>query len=254
MAEPKYKRILLKISGEALAGNKSHGLDFEVIGKVCEAIEKCVHKGVEVGVVVGGGNFWRGVKDGGDQMERVRADHMGMLATVINALAVADVLEQKQKDVLNPKKKVEVRVQTAIDMKAVAEPYVRSKAIRHLEKGRVVIFGCGTGNPYFSTDTAAALRAAEIGAEIILLAKNIDGVYTADPHKVTTAKKYKRISYSDVLAKHLAVMDTTATSLSMDNNIPIHVFELKDPENIYKAVMGEEVGTIVDSESETELY
>ena len=237
MAQPKYKRVLLKISGEALAGEASRGLDFKVIESVCDVIKQCVAAGVQVGVVVGGGNFWRGLKDGGDSMERVRADHMGMLATAINALAVADVLEQKG---------VEVRVQTAIAMQAVAEPYIRSKAIRHLEKGRVVIFGCGTGNPFFSTDTAAVLRAAEIDADVILLAKNIDGVYSADPKKDPTAKKYSKISYDEVLAQHLAVMDTTATSLSMDNKIPVLLFALKDPENIYRVVMGEEIGTIVD--------
>ena len=237
MAQPKYKRVLLKISGEALAGEASRGLDFKVIESVCDVIKQCVAAGVQVGVVVGGGNFWRGLKDGGDSMERVRADHMGMLATAINALAVADVLEQKG---------VEVRVQTAIVMQAMAEPYIRSKAIRHLEKGRVVIFGCGTGNPFFSTDTAAVLRAAEIDADVILLAKNIDGVYSADPKKDPSAKKYSKISYDEVLAQHLAVMDTTATSLSMDNKIPVLLFALKDPENIYRAVMGEEVGTIVE--------
>ena len=208
-----------------------------MIGQVCDVVKRCVDMGVQVGVVVGGGNFWRGLKDGGDKMERVRADHMGMLATSINALAVADVLEQKG---------VEVRVQTAIRMQTVAEPYIRSRAIRHLEKGRVVIFGCGTGNPFFSTDTAAVLRAAEIDANVILLAKNIDGVYSADPKKDPSAKKYSKISYDEVLAQHLAVMDTTATSLSMDNKIPVLLFALKDPENIYRAVMGEEVGTIVD--------
>ncbi|NBI66795.1 UMP kinase [Pseudoflavonifractor sp. 60] len=237
MEQPKYKRVLLKISGEALAGEASRGLDFQVIGSVCDVIKRCVAQGVQVGVVVGGGNFWRGLKDGGDAMERVRADHMGMLATAINALAVADVLEQKG---------VEVRVQTAIVMQAMAEPYIRSKAIRHLEKGRVVIFGCGTGNPFFSTDTAAVLRAAEIDADVILLAKNIDGVYSADPKKDPNAKKYSKISYDEVLAQHLAVMDTTATSLSMDNKIPVLLFALKDPENIYRVVMGEEIGTIVD--------
>ena len=236
MAQPRYKRVLLKISGEALAGDASRGLDFNVIGSVCDVIKKCVDLGVQVGVVVGGGNFWRGLKDGGDRMERVRADHMGMLATAINALAVADVLEQKG---------VPVRVQTAIEMRAMAEPYIRSRAIRHLEKGRVVIFGCGTGNPFFSTDTAAVLRAAEIDAEVILLAKNIDGVYSADPRKGPAAVKYSRISYDEVLAQHLAVMDTTATSLSMDNKIPVLLFALKDPENILRAVMGEEIGTIV---------
>ena len=228
--------MLLKISGEALAGDASRGLDFHVIGQVCDVIKRCVELGVQVGVVVGGGNFWRGLKDGGDQMERVRADHMGMLATAINALAVADVLEQKG---------VEVRVQTAIEMRAMAEPYIRSRAIRHLEKGRVVIFGCGTGNPFFSTDTAAVLRAAEIDADVILLAKNVDGVYSADPVKDPTAVKYDSISYDEVLAQHLMVMDTTATSLSMDNHIPVLLFALKDPENIIRALCGENVGTIV---------
>ena len=236
MEAPKYKRVLLKISGEALAGDAGRGLNFDVISAVSEAIKKCVDMGVQVGVVVGGGNFWRGVKDGGDKMVRVRADHMGMLATTINALAVADVLEQHG---------VEVRVQTAIEMRQIAEPYIRSKAIRHLEKGRVVVFGCGTGNPFFSTDTAAVLRAAEIDADVILLAKNVDGVYSADPVKHADAVKYDSITYDDVLAQHLAVMDTTATSLSMDNDIPVLLFALKDPENIVRAVMGEKIGTIV---------
>ena len=237
MSQPQYRRVLLKISGEALAGGASRGLDFSMIGDVCDVVRRCVDEGVEVGIVVGGGNFWRGVKDGGDRMVRVRADHMGMLATTINALALADVLEQKG---------VDVRVQTAIEMRSIAEPYIRSRAIRHLEKGRVVIFGCGTGNPFFSTDTAAVLRAAEIDADIILLAKNIDGVYSADPKVDPDAVKYEYISYSDVLAQHLQVMDTTATSLSMDNSIPVLVFALKDPENIYRAVMGEKIGTIVE--------
>jgi len=234
--EPKYKRVLLKLSGEALAGSASRGLDFEIIGKVCDVIKKCNETGIEIGIVIGGGNFWRGVKDGGDCMERTRADHMGMMATVLNCLAVADVLEQKG---------VPVRVQTAIEMREVAEPYIRSKAMRHLEKGRVVIFGCGTGCPYFSTDTAAVLRAAEINADVILLAKNIDGVYEADPKLVPDAKKFDEISYSEVLAKRLAVMDSTATSLSMDNSIPILLFALQDPENIYRAIMGEKIGTRV---------
>ena len=240
MAKPVYKRVLLKISGEALAGGKGGGLDFEVIGNVCDVIKECLDMGVQVGVVIGGGNFWRGAKNsGGGKMERTRADHMGMLATVMNCLAVADVCEQKG---------IPVRVQTAIEMRAVAEPYIRSKAIRHLEKGRVVIFGAGTGNPYFSTDTAAVLRAAEINAEVILLAKNIDGVYNADPAKDPTAVKYDSISYDDVLAQHLAVMDTTATSLSMDNHIPVLVFALKDPQNIVRALCGEKIGTIVGEE------
>ena len=233
MSEPQYKRVLLKLSGEALAGEASRGLDFDVIGSVCDVIKKCVACGVQIGIVVGGGNFWRGVKDGGDRMERTRADHMGMLATTINALAVADVLEQKG---------VDVRVQTAIEMRAMAEPYIRSKAIRHMEKGRVVIFGCGTGNPFFSTDTA------EIDADAILLAKNIDGVYSADPKKDPSAVKYDTITYDDVLAQHLQVMDSTATSLSMDNKIPVVLFALKDPENILRVVMGEKIGTIVKEE------
>ena len=237
MDQPKYKRVLLKISGEALAGGQSRGLDFDVIGQVCDVIKECVDMGVQVGIVVGGGNFWRGKKDGGEKMVRVRADHMGMLATTINCLALADVLEQKD---------VEVRVQTAIEMKQIAEPYIRSKAIRHLEKGRVVIFGCGTGNPFFSTDTGAVLRAAEIDADVILLAKNIDGVYNADPNVDPDAVKYDAISYDQVLAQHLGVMDFTATSLSMDNKIPVLLFALKDPENIKRAVMGEKIGTIVN--------
>ena len=224
MAKPIYKRVLLKISGEALAGDKHTGLDFEMIASVCDVIKECLDLGVQVGLVVGGGK------------ERTRADHMGMLATVMNALAVADVCEQKG---------IPVRVQTAIEMRAIAEPYIRSRAIRHLEKGRVVIFGAGTGNPYFSTDTAAVLRAAEIDADVILLAKNVDGVYTADPVKDPTAVKYDSITYDDVLAQHLAVMDSTATSLSMDNHIPVLLFALKDPKNIIRALCGENVGTIV---------
>ena len=236
MTKPQYKRVLIKISGEALAGAASRGLDFGVIGEVCHVIKKCADAGVQVGVVVGGGNFWRGVKDGGDKMERTRADHMGMLATTLNCLALADVMEQAG---------LEVRVQTAIEMRAIAEPYIRSRAIRHLEKGRVVIFGCGTGNPFVSTDTAAVLRAAEIDADAILLAKNIDGVYSADPNKDPSAVKYDTITYDEILAQHLEVMDSTATSLSMDNKIPVILFALKDPENIYRVVMGEKIGTIV---------
>jgi uridylate kinase len=236
MGTPKYRRILLKISGEALSGEKKTGLDFEVINRVCDVIRRCVEEGVQIGIVVGGGNFWRGVKDGGDRMDRNRADHMGMMATVINCLALADALEQKE---------VPVRVQTAIEMRAIAEPYIRSRAIRHLDKGRVVIFGCGTGSPFFSTDTAAVLRAAEIDADVILLAKNIDGVYSADPKKDPTAIKYDSITYDDVLAQHLEVMDSTATSLSMDNRIPLVLFALKEPENIYRVVMGENIGTVV---------
>lgn len=235
--KPVYKRVLLKVSGEALAGEKKTGLDFGVIKSVCEAVKQCVDMGVEVGIVVGGGNFWRGAKDGGGKMERTRADHMGMMATVMNALALSDVFEQIG---------VPVRVQTAITMSQIAEPYIRLKADSHLSKGKVVIFGCGTGCPYFSTDTAAVLRAAEIGADAILLAKNIDGVYSADPKLDPNAIKYDQISYDDVLAQHLAVMDTTATSLSMDNNIPVIVFALKDPQNIVRVILGEDIGTKVN--------
>lgn len=232
----KYNRVLLKVSGEALAGDAHRGLDFDVIGEVCAVIKRCVEEGVQVGVVVGGGNFWRGIKDGGDRMQRVRADHMGMLATVINALAVADRLEQQG---------VPARVMTSIDMPRVAEPYIRDKAVRHLEKGRVVIFGCGTGNPFFSTDTGAVLKAVEIGADAILLAKNIDGVYSADPAKDPSAVRFDRISFDEVLARRLGVMDSTATSLAMDNHMPILVFALKDPENIYRVVTGAKIGTLV---------
>ena len=236
MDTPKYKRVLLKISGEALAGDKKFGLDFDVMGRVADVIRECVEMGVQVGVVIGGGNFWRGVKNGEGYIERTRADHMGMLATTMNCMAMADVLEQKG---------VDVRIQTALEIRAVAEPYIRARAIRHLEKGRVVIFGCGTGNPFFSTDTAAVLRAAEIGAEVILLAKNIDGVYDSDPAKNADARKFDTISYDEVMAQHLSVMDSTATSLSMDNHITVLVFALKDPYNIVRALRGEKIGTIV---------
>ena len=239
MSQMKYHRVLLKISGEALAGDQHRGLNFDVIGGVCDVIKRCAEAGVQIGIVVGGGNFWRGLKDGGDRMERTRADQMGMLATVINCLALADCLEQRG---------VPVRVQTAVEMNKIAEPYIRGKAIRHLEKGRVVIFGCGTGNPFFSTDTGAVLRAAEIDADVILLAKNIDGVYSADPAKDPKAVKYDVITYDEMLSKHLMVMDSTATSLSMDNHIPIVLFALKDPENIYRVIMGEKIGTIVKEE------
>lgn len=231
---PKYRRVLIKLSGEALAGDKGFGLDEDTLNAVAKVIKKCVDEGVEVAMVVGGGNFWRGRS--GKNMDRTRADHMGMLATVINALAVQSALENNG---------VVSRVQTAIEMRQIAEPYIRGKAESHLSKHKVVIFGCGIGNPFFSTDTTAALRAAEIGADIILLAKNVDGVYDSDPNVNPNAKKYDKITYSDVLAKRLGVMDSTATSLCMDNNIPIQVFALSDPENIYKAVMGEEIGTLV---------
>lgn len=232
--QPIHKRVLLKISGEALAGNKGFGLDFDVISAIGKQVRKCTGMGVQVAIVVGGGNFWRGRS--GEKMDRTRADHMGMLATAINSLAVADSLEALG---------IQARVQTAIEMRQIAEPYIRGKAERHLEKGRVVIFGCGTGNPYFSTDTTAALRAAEIDADVILLAKKVDAVYDSDPNVNPNAVKFDRISYIDVLNRGLGVMDSTATSLCMDNHIPIHVFGLDDPENIVKAVTGEKIGTLV---------
>ena len=232
--KPKYNRILLKLSGESLAGDQKTGIDFDKVVEICKPIKKCVDAGVQVGIVVGGGNFWRGRCSG--DMDRTRADHMGMLATAINALGVADALEQLG---------CVVRVQTAISMRQVAEPYIRNKAVRHLEKGRVVIFGCGTGNPFFSTDTAAALRAAEIGADVIFKATNVDGVYDSDPKLNPEAKKYDTLSHIDVLKDGLHVMDSTAASLCMDNSIEILVFNLNDPHNIVKAITGEHIGTIV---------
>ncbi|MFI3250860.1 MAG: UMP kinase [Eubacteriales bacterium] len=232
----KYRRVLLKLSGEALAGEQTRGLDFDVISNVCDTIQRCNQMGIEMAIVVGGGNFWRGIHDGGDKMERVRADQMGMLATTINALAVADTLEQKG---------VNVRVQTAIEMRAIAEPYIRTKAVRHLEKGRVVIFGCGTGCPYFSTDTASVLRAAEIEADVILLAKNVDAIYSADPKLDETATKYSSITYQEVLAQNLKVMDSTATAMAIENKIPSLLFALKEPENIVHAIQGDKIGTSV---------
>ena len=235
MENLKYKRVLLKISGEAMAGEKGFGLDTDIIDKIAEKVKDAVDMGAEVAIVVGGGNFWRG-RSGGN-MDRTRADHMGMLATVINSLALLDSLEQQGLD---------ARVQTAIEMRQIAEPYIRNRAARHLEKGRVVIFGCGTGNPFFSTDTGAALRAAEIDADCILLAKKVDAVYDSDPNINPNAKKYDHIKYSEVLAQNLKVMDSTATALCMDNNIPIIVFGLDDPENIKRALKGETIGTLVD--------
>lgn len=232
----KYKRILLKISGEALGGEPGRGLDFGVIDEVCDVVSRCAKEGVQIGIVVGGGNFWRGLKDGRQMKERTRADQMGMLATTINCLAVEDILKQKG---------VDVRVMTAVPMSPVAEPYDSVRAIRHLEKGRVVMLGCGTGNPFFSTDTAAVLRGAEIGADVVLLAKNVDGVYSADPNADPSAVRYDEITCDDILARHLKAMDLTATSLSMDNHIPVLVFALKDPENIVRAVHGEKIGTLV---------
>ena len=233
--EPKYKRILLKLSGEAMAGSNGQGLDFDTVLRICGAVKKCADMGVQIGIVVGGGNFWRGRSSG--KMDRTRADHMGMLATTITALALAAALEQLDCD---------VRVQTAIAMNQVAEPYIRNRAMRHLEKGRVVIFGCGTGNPFFSTDTASALRAAEIEADIIFKASMVDGVYDSDPKKNPDAVKFDRLSFLDVLNKDLKVMDSTAATLCKDNEIPILVFNLEDPENIVRAVRGETIGTIVE--------
>lgn len=237
MEQPKYKRIMLKVSGEALAGERKFGLEFDTVGKIAEQIAKVNEMGVEVAIVVGGGNFWRGRS--GTNMDRTRADHMGMLATVINALALMDALEARG---------IPTRVQTAIEMRQIAEPYIRGRAVSHLGKKRVVIFACGTGNPFFSTDTAAALRAAEIDADMILLAKNVDGVYDSDPNKNPDAVKYDHLSYLDILSSRLGVMDSTATSLCMDNEIPILVFGLDQPENIVRAVMGETIGTLVEEE------
>ena len=230
----KYKRIMLKISGEALAGEKGFGIDFEITNVIALQIKELVGLGVEIGVVVGGGNIWRGRS--GEGMDRTTADYMGMMATCINALALQDSLENLG---------VNTRVQTAIEMKEVAEPFIRRRAMRHLEKGRVVIFAAGTGNPYFSTDTTAALRAAEIEAEVILLAKKVDGVYDKDPHIYNDAVKFDELTYLNVLEKGLQVMDSTATSLCMDNNIPILVFGLDKPENIKRAILGEKIGTLV---------
>ena len=230
----KYKRILLKLSGEALSGEQKFGLDYDVVQRICESIKKCTELGAEVAIVVGGGNFWMGRSSG--KMDRTRADHMGMLGTVINALALADALEQLE---------VPVRVQTAIAMQQVAEPYVRGRAVRHLEKGRGVVFGCGTGNPFFSTDTASSLRAAEIGAQIMMKATMVDGVYDKDPHKYDDAVKYDTLTFSEVLNKELAVMDMTAASMCMDNHIPVLVFDIGQPDNLVRAVQGEDIGTLV---------
>lgn len=236
MSNIAYKRILLKLSGEALAGDKKTGIDAETVSAICEAIKKVSNMGIDISIVVGGGNFWRGRN--GYTMERTTSDYMGMLATTINALALQEALESKG---------VQTRVQTAIEMKQIAEPYIKRRAIRHLEKGRVVIFATGTGNPYFTTDTAAALRAAEMSVEVILLAKTIDGVYSADPKIDKNAVKYDEITYSDILNKNLNVMDSTATSLCKDNKIPLIVFGINEPENIVKAVLGEKIGTQVKS-------
>jgi len=237
MEAAKYKKIMLKLSGEALSGENGYGIDFNVAKRIAMEIKDLVDMGIAVGAVVGGGNIWRGRS--GEGMDRTTADYMGMMATCINALALQDSLESLG---------VNTRVQTAIEMREIAEPFIRRKAMRHLEKGRVVIFAAGTGNPYFSTDTAAALRAAEIEADVILLAKKVDGVYDKDPHKFDDAKKYDSLSYIQVLKEGLQVMDSTATSLCMDNNIPIIVFGLDAPGNIKKAILGEKVGTLVSKE------
>ncbi len=236
----KYHRVLLKLSGEALAGDKKFGIDYDVVSDICKSIKKCVDQGVQMGIVVGGGNFFRGRSAG--EMDRTRADHMGMLATVMNSLALADALEQLG---------IPVRVQTAITMQQIAEPYIRNRAIRHLEKGRVVIFGCGTGNPFFSTDTASSLRAAEIDADVILKATMVDGVYDKDPNKFSDAVRYDTISFQQVLEKGLGVMDSTAAAMCRDNHIPVLVFSLSDPDNILAAVLGKNIGTIV-KEDETD--
>lgn len=228
MPELKYKRVLLKLSGEALAGSKGNGIDAKTVGEICDKIKEIVDLGVKVGIVVGGGNFWRGRN--GHQMERTTADYMGMLATAMNGLALQDALEARG---------VYSRVQTSIEMREIAEPFIQRKAMKHLEKGRVVIFACGTGHPYFTTDTAAALRATEMNAEVILLGKSIDAVYSADPKLDPNATKFEEISYIDVLNKDLKVMDSTATAMCRDNNIPLLVFGIADPQNIVRAVKGE---------------
>ena len=236
---PKYKRILLKVSGEALSGGKGTGLDSKTLAEIAQVVRKCADAGVQIAIVVGGGNFWRGRAN--EDMNRTRADHIGMLATVMNSLALQSALEAAG---------VITRVQTAIEMRQIAEPYIRDKAMSHLNAGKVVIFGCGTGNPFFSTDTTAALRAAEIDAEAILLAKNVDAVYDSDPATNPNAKRFTKLSYKEVLNRGLKVMDTTATSLCMDNDIPILVFGIAQPENIVKVLCGENMGTIVSNDEE----
>ena len=232
----KYRRVLIKISGEALSGGKGTGFDFDFVTSVCESVKQSLAQGAEVGIVIGGGNFWRGVKDGAGKVERVSADRMGMLATAMNCLAVGDVFRQCG---------VDARVMTAVDIQGVGERHDVRKAIEYLESGKVVLFACGTGHPFFSTDTASVLRAAEIGADAILLAKNIDGVYSADPRKDPSAVKFDEISYTEVLSRRLQVMDSTATSLAMDNNLPVIVFALADPKNILRVLSGEKIGTFV---------
>ena len=235
---PKYKRILLKLSGEALAGDKKTGLDIPTIENICKSVKKCYDIGTQIGIVVGGGNFWRGRSSG--TMDRVRADHIGMLATTMNALAVADVLESLG---------CEVRVQTAIEMRAIAEPYIRQRALRHFEKGRIVIFGCGTGSPFFSTDSAASLRAAELDVDVLLKATMVDGVYDKDPNRYNDAVKYDHLSHHDILSSGLMVLDGTAAAMCSDNDIPLIVFDLHQPDNIYDAVVGKKVGTLVNNQN-----
>ena len=236
MPEMKYKRILLKISGEALAGDARRGLDFEIVNSVCRVIKKCVDAGVQLGLVIGGGNFWRGVKDGADKMQRSHGDAMGMLATVMNAIAVADALEKHGMD---------ARVLSAVEMNKFCEYFTRDTADRYLNEGKLVIFAAGTGNPYFSTDTGAVLRGVEIEADAILMAKNVDGIYSADPNVDPTAVKFDKLTYDEVLARHLKATDTTAMTLAMDNHMTLVCFALKDPENIYRVVCGEAIGTTV---------
>ncbi len=239
MADIAYRRILLKLSGEALAGAGKSGIDFDYVLKIGSYIKECVEKGVQIAIVVGGGNYWRGRSN--QQMDRTRADYIGMLATTMNALTVQDALIQNG---------VECRVMSAIEMRQIAEPFIRNRAISHLEKGYVVIFASGTGNPYFSTDTCAALRAAEINADVIFKATNVDGVYTADPKKDPNAKKLHHIRYMDILKNQLGVMDSAAAALCNDNNIPIYVFDMSEPGNIVRAVMGEDIGTTIDNKGE----
>lgn len=237
MVEPKYKRVVLKLSGEAMAGQSGFGIDPATIKEMVKEIKEVHALGVEIAIIVGGGNIWRGITGAEMGMERAQADYMGMLATVMNSLALQDVLENNG---------VPTRVQTSIDMRQIAEPFIRRRAIRHLEKGRVVIFAAGTGNPYFSTDTLAVLRAAEVNADVILMAKNnVDGVYDADPRQDANATKFDNLSHLDVIAKGLKVMDSTASSLSMDNDIPLVVFNLNEPGNIRRVVLGESIGTVV---------
>ncbi|MDO4282743.1 MAG: UMP kinase [Clostridia bacterium] len=236
MMNYKYKRILVKLSGEAIGGDDGKGIDKVKLEKVVAQIVDLSKSGIEIGIVIGAGNFWRG-KNGAEYMERTTADYMGMLATTLNALALQEMIESKN---------IPTRVMTAIEMKQVAEPYIRRKAMRHLEKGRVVIFACGTGNPYFTTDSAAALRAVEIEAEVILLAKNVDGVYDKDPKKYEDARKYDKITYMQSISERLGVMDTTALTLCMENKLPILVFALNEKDSIKRAASGEEIGTIVE--------